>query len=159
MFGFKGLHHIAISVPSMAEAKEFYVGKLGFELVSDNELGASEKGDKVTELKGAACSMIMVKAGNLFLEIFEFHSPTPAEQDRRPVCDHGYTHLAFEVDDIQAAYDYLGEAGMKWHHSPVEMAEGYLMTYGRDPFGNVIEIQQLVGGLPFSFDQLSLPYQ
>jgi catechol 2,3-dioxygenase-like lactoylglutathione lyase family enzyme len=154
MFGFKGIHHIAISVPSLQEAKAFYVDKLGFTVVDEDHIPPSADGDKVTALKNADCNLMMVKAGNLFLEFFEFHHPTPTPQDSRPVCDHGYTHFALEVEDIQVAYDFLKEAGVQWHHTPARAAEGYMATYGRDPFGNVIEIQQLVCGLPYSFDQL-----
>ena len=154
MFGFKGVHHIAISVPSLAEAKSFYVDKLGFPVADEAHLPASDDGDKVTGLHKADCDVLMVKAGNVFLEIFEFHSPSPNTQSNRPVCDHGYTHLGFEVEDIHSAYQFLEQAGVQWHHTPVEAGEGYLMTYGRDPFGNVIEIQQLVAGLSYSFEQL-----
>lgn len=157
MFGCKGIHHVAISVPSLADAKTFYVDKLGLVLADETPLPASELGDKVTELKNADSTVIMVNAGNVFLEIFEFHSPVAKAQGKnRPVCDHGYTHLAFEVEDIQQAYQYLEEAGVRWHHSPIEAGEGYMMTYGRDPFGNVIEIQQLANGETFSFNQLTL---
>ena len=154
MFGFKGIHHIAISVPSLKDAKAFYVDKLGFTVADEDHIPPSEEGDKVTALENADCHVLMVKAGNLFLEIFEFHEPTPLPQNNRRVCDHGYTHLALEVEDVQKAYQFLEQAGVQWHHTPVEAAEGYLMTYGRDPFGNVIEIQQLVSSLPYSFDQL-----
>ncbi len=154
MFGFKGIHHIAISVPSLEEAKTFYVDKLGFTVADEAHLPHSEEGDKVLALENADSNVLMVKAGNLFLEIFEFHHPTPLEQNNRRVCDHGYTHLAFEVEDVHQAYQFLEQAGVQWHHTPVEAGEGYLMTYGRDPFGNVIEIQQLVSGLSYSFDQL-----
>lgn len=155
MFGFKGIHHVAISVPSLAEAKTFYVDKLGFVLCDESHLAPSEDGDKVTGLRGADSHVLMVKAGNLFLEIFEFHNPAPKTQNNRPVCDHGYTHLALEVEDIQVAYEYLKQAGVRWHHTPTEAGDGYVVTYGRDPFGNVIEIQQLVDSLPYSFKNLS----
>lgn len=154
MFGFKGIHHIAISVPSLEQAKVFYVEKLGFSVADEAHLPPSEEGDKVAALKNVDCNVLMVKAGNMFLEIFEFHHPTPSLQDNRRVCDHGYTHLAFEVEDVHEAYQFLKQAGVKWHTTPTEAGEGYLVTYGRDPFGNVIEIQQLVSGLPYSFDQL-----
>ncbi len=154
MFGFKGIHHVAISVPSLAEAKVFYVDKLGFPVADEEHIPSSAEGDKVTALDSADCHVLMVKAGNLFLEIFEFHQPEPLAQDNRRVCDHGYTHIAFEVEDVHAAYVFLEQAGVQWHHTPIDAGEGYLMTYGRDPFGNVIEIQQLVEGLAYSFEQL-----
>jgi catechol 2,3-dioxygenase-like lactoylglutathione lyase family enzyme len=157
-FGFKGIHHIAISVSSMIEAKKFYVDTLGFAIIDSEHYPPSEEMDVVMALQGAECDMLMVNAGNVILEIFEFQSPAQSDQTSpRPLSDHGYTHLAFEVEDIQLAYEYLGDAGVRWHHSPAEAGEGYMMAYGRDPFGNVIEVQQLAGGFPHSFDQLSLP--
>jgi glyoxylase I family protein len=156
MFGFKGIHHIAISVPSLSDARAFYVGKLGFELCDESHLAASEEGDKVTQLENADSHALMVRAGNLFLEIFEFHTPEPNKQNNRRVCDHGYTHIAFEVEDIHVAYEFLQRAGVRWHHTPTDAGEGYVVTYGRDPFGNVIEIQQLVDGLQYSFERLEL---
>lgn len=156
MFGFRGIHHIAISVPSLAQAKTFYVDKLGFTVTDESHFPPSDESDQVLSLKGADSHVLMVQAGNLFLEIFEFHSPEPRHQHGRRVCDHGYTHFAFEVEDVHEAYRYLEQAGVQWHHTPVEAGEGYFMTYGRDPFGNVIEIQQLVSGLPYSYDRLRL---
>jgi catechol 2,3-dioxygenase-like lactoylglutathione lyase family enzyme len=154
MFGFRGIHHIAISVPSLDEARAFYVEMLGFEAKDESHFPPSIEGDQVLALESADSHVLMLKAGNLFLEVFEFHSPEPKQQNNRPVCDHGYTHLAFEVEDIQQAYRYLESAGVQWHSPPIEAGVGYMMTYGRDPFGNVIEIQQLEGGRPYSFAQL-----
>lgn len=155
MFGFKGIHHVAVSVPSLAEARAFYVDRLGFEVADEGHIPPSDEGDKVLALDKADCHVLMIKAGNLFLEIFEYHSPSPRAQSNRPVCDHGYTHLSFEVEDIHQAYQFLERAGVTWHHTPVDADEGYMMTYGRDPFGNVIEIQQLLAGTPASFEQLN----
>ena len=36
----------------------------------------------------------------------------------------------------------------------IDAGDGYLMTYGRDPFGNVIEIQQVPEERPYAFAQL-----
>ena len=154
MAGIRGIHHIGISVPSLVEAKAFYVGTLGFALVDETHFPPSAESDAVLALKQAESRVLMLKASNLFLEVFEFSSPRPAEQGSRPVCDHGYTHFALEVDDIAQSYEELAEAGVRWHCEPIDTGDGYLMTYGRDPFGNVIEIQQLIGGLPYSFDAL-----
>ncbi len=155
--GFKGIHHIALSVNSLEQARLFYVEKLGFEIVDQDQIPYSETGDCVTALDHAECNMMMVRAGNIFLEIFEFSSPEPKPQAfMRSVCDHGYTHMSFQVEDVHAAYRYLEEAGVQWHHPPVEAVEGYFMAYGRDPFGNVIEVQQLIDGQPYSFEKLTL---
>ena len=142
--GIKGIHHLAISVPDIEKAQSFYCDVLGLDLVTHWDFEASADGDAVLGLKDAAAKTIMVAAGNIYLEIFEFTSPAAKPQlNPRPVCDHGYTHLAFEVEDIHAAYTELEREGVQWHTAPSQAGEGYMATYGRDPFGNVIEIQQL----------------
>jgi glyoxylase I family protein len=155
MIKIRGVHHLAISVPSLQAAKAFYVDTLGFALADESELPPSKIADTVTQLTDAHSHVLMVNAGNVFLEIFEYHSPAPALQKRPRVCDHGYTHFALEVDDIDEAYQALAEAGVEWHCAPVEVDEGYRMTYGRDPFGNIIEIQQLQTDVPYSFSALN----
>jgi len=146
--GIKGIHHTAISVPSLNAAEEFYCNRLGLRKVLRWDFDTSEIGDQITGVKNAAAKTIMVDAGNTYLEIFEFTSPQARAQGDRPVCDHGYTHIAFDVDmaEIENVYRELEAAGVKWHcglsGSPED--DGSMrMTYGRDPFGNVIEIQAL----------------
>ena len=145
--GIKGIHHIAISVPDLEKARDFYCGVLGFDVAEKFDFGPDEESERVTRVKGAAADVLMLRAGNVHVEIFEYRNDGVAPQPPdRPVCDHGFTHFALEVDgDIQAVYDELERAGVEWH-SPVvgDLDElGYLVTYGRDPFGNVIEIQKL----------------
>ena len=145
--GISGIHHVAISVPDIEAAKNFYCGVLGFELADEFSFAPTEIGDQITGVKDAAADVIMLRAGNLHLEIFEYKNPGVGHQEAgRPVCDHGYTHLALEVDgDIQEVYDTLEKNGVNWHAPLLDDldGEGYAVTYGRDPFGNVIEIQKL----------------
>jgi catechol 2,3-dioxygenase-like lactoylglutathione lyase family enzyme len=145
MAGIKGIHHVALSVPDLEVAKSFYCDVLGFELADRYDFHRDDQVDRVLELKGASAKSMMVKAGNIYLEVFEFSHPSPATQDARPVCDHGYTHIALEVDDIEAVYDKLAAAGVRWHCPIQEVKDDavwFKSTYGRDAFGNVIEIQQ-----------------
>jgi catechol 2,3-dioxygenase-like lactoylglutathione lyase family enzyme len=145
--GIKGIHHLAISVPDLTKARAFYCGVLGFEVAEEFDFGPDEESDHVTQVKGAAADVMMLRAGNMHVEIFEFKNDGVNEQTgNRPVCDHGYTHFALEVDgDIDEVYDDLEKAGVSWHSPLVGSLdkEGYRVTYGRDPFGNVIEIQKL----------------
>ena len=153
----KGIHHISISVPSIEKAKDFFVDLLGFELVDEVRFRPTKDGDSVTELKDADSKMIMVNAGNIFIEIFEFITPPPdSSPKRKAVNELGYTHFAIEVTDIEKSYLELEQGGVKWHHPPIDSGDGYLMTYGRDPFGNVIEIQEIKSDQPFSYNQLSI---
>ena len=150
----KGLHHIALSVPSIDQALDFYCGAFGFDVVDHEHLPRSEEGDRVTQLHGVECTVAMLHAGNLFIELFEFHGPPPRQIERR-LCDFGMTHLSFEVEDVHDAFAKLQAHGVEWHCSPIDAGDGYLMTYGRDPFGNVIEIQQVPEPRPYAFARLS----
>ncbi len=145
--GIKGIHHLAISVPDLQKARDFYCGVLGFVVAEEFDFEASEESEQVTQVKGAAADVLMLRAGNVHIEIFEFKNDgVNAQPERRPVCDHGYTHFALEVDgDIDEVYVTLEKAGVLWHSPLVGSLdeEGYRVTYGRDPFGNVIEIQKL----------------
>ena len=145
--GIKGIHHVAISVPDIEAAKAFYCDVLGFELAEEFSFTPSELGDQITGVKDAAADVMMLRAGNVHVEIFEYKNADVTSQGpNRPVCDHGFTHFALEVDgDIEEVYQTLEEAGVRWH-APVMNdldGEGLAVTYGRDPFGNVIEIQKL----------------
>lgn len=156
--GINGIHHVAISVDNLDEAEAFYVGVLGFDLVDRYDFEASEIGDRITGLEDCSAKSLMISAGNVYLEVFEFLSPQPAGHDGdRPVCDFGYTHIALDVDPIQVhtVYEQLQEAGVRWH-CPLsdETDENLTMTYGRDPFGNVIELQALKPGCAFHGNQL-----
>ena len=153
--GLRGIHHLAISVPSLKAAKEFYIDTLGFTLADEISFGPDQQTDQVLGLKDARCNSMLVNAGNIFLEIFEFGSAQKAGHNSRPLSDHGYTHFALDVEDIDKAFDYLRGAGVSWHHNPVDTGDGYWMAYGRDPFDNVIEIQQLADGSTFSLNQLN----
>ena len=153
--GFRGVHHLAISVPSLDKAKVFYLEVLGFSLADEISFGPDQQTDQVLGLTKAHCKSILVNAGNIFLEIFEFDASEAVRPDSRRLSEYGYTHFALDVQDIQVAYGYLADAGVVWHHEPVDTGGGYWMAYGRDPFGNVIEIQQLADGSAYSLDRLN----
>jgi catechol 2,3-dioxygenase-like lactoylglutathione lyase family enzyme len=79
----------------------------------------------------------------LFLEIFEYKSifdrPTP------PVNQPGYGHISFEVEDIQATFDAVIEAGGTPLGEITDFgtaASPFFYVYVRDPEGNVIELEQ-----------------
>lgn len=158
--GINGIHHIAVSVPDLAAAEAFYCGVIGFEVKDRFDFSATADGDAVLALENGSAKSILLNCGNVYLEVFEFLSPDPKTQDSdRPVCDHGYTHIAFDVDDVYSAYHVLADAGVRWHSPPVRSSEcddPLIITYGRDPFGNVIEIQQLPRGVDYRLHDLDV---
>lgn len=139
----KAIHHTAISTPDLDRLTKFYCEQMGFELESESGWPQGvEIADNIVGLKNSAAKFVMLKLKDFRLEIFQFSSPEPRPGDpNRPVCDHGLTHLAFTVEDVQAEYDRLKKAGMIFHCPPQNM--GATVTYGRDPDGNVVELMQL----------------
>lgn len=136
------LHHTALSVPDLDQALAFYCGVLGFELELRTRWRRAEAIDTVIGLPGSAGQIAMIRLGEARLELFEYQAPTPAPQDpARPVHHHGITHLCLAVVDIEAEYQRLQAAGMTFFSAPVQLGLGHCV-YGRDPFGNVIELKE-----------------
>jgi catechol 2,3-dioxygenase-like lactoylglutathione lyase family enzyme len=150
--GVNGIHHIALSVPDLAVARNFYVDLLGFEVVGEMSWDQSESVgkdgpasviDEILGIKSSSAKQLMIRAGNLCLEFFEYTYPAQLPQDpNKPVNSYGYTHFALDVTDIESVYQRLLTAGVKFHTAP-KPGPGLSSTYARDPFGNVIEIQEI----------------
>jgi hypothetical protein len=84
----------------------------------------------------------MLKAGNAYLEIFEYAAPKARNTDPLRPCDRGYTHIALDVVDIRSEYDRLVKAGMQFCREPAELGD-IRAVYGKDPEGNIVEIQEV----------------
>jgi len=84
----------------------------------------------------------MLRAGNSYLELFQFLAPEPASDKPKLPFDKGYTHFCTDTDNIEADMERLLRAGMDFKgRKPVDC--GTIKTlYGWDPEGNIIEIQQ-----------------
>jgi catechol 2,3-dioxygenase-like lactoylglutathione lyase family enzyme len=152
--GIQGVHHIGISVPDIAKAREFYIDLLGaVEEVAPMEWSGSPFIDAVVGLKDSAAKQFICRLGNTHIEAFEYLNPRSPDQDPDKGVHHfGYTHFALQVDDIKATYERMLAAGIRFHAPPayetiVTAADGsksgYSATYGRDFFGNVFEIMEI----------------
>jgi catechol 2,3-dioxygenase-like lactoylglutathione lyase family enzyme len=136
-----GLHHPALSVPSLDDALDFYCKKLGFEPVMNAEIPSGIPPlDEAFGLPDAGCKVAMIKRGNSCIELFEFQAKdTPKGDPKRPVNQHGITHICFAVDDYEKDYAFMKDAGVVFNTPPQGESPGR-WAYGRDPFGNVIEL-------------------
>jgi catechol 2,3-dioxygenase-like lactoylglutathione lyase family enzyme len=142
-----GIHHVALSTGDVERLLGFYRDLLGFEVLFDQTWPeGTEVADAITGLEGSSARQVMLGADNAYLELFEYRSPTPRQGDpARPVCDHGITHVCLDVSDLDAEYQRLRAAGMRFHSPPQDLGAGVGVrtTYGRDPDGNVVELQEL----------------
>jgi catechol 2,3-dioxygenase-like lactoylglutathione lyase family enzyme len=142
----RGIHHVAINTPDLDRLSAFYRDVVGFEVVESTrfEWADSPELDTIVGIKGSAAKVVMLKAANAYIEMFEYQQPKARHPDRLNPSDHGYTHICLDVVDVQAEYERLSKNGMTFHAPPTSVEGGRIKTvYGRDPDGNLIELQEL----------------
>ena len=140
----RGIHHTAVSTVDLERSLAFYRDLLGFETVLDwSWPEGTANMNRTHGLPETAGRVVLLQAGNAMLELFEYATPGPRAADpERRLCDHGITHFCIDVDDIDAEYERLRAGGMSFHCPPVDYGT-VKTTYGRDPDGNVIELQEV----------------
>lgn len=122
------IHHIAIIASDYAKSRDFYVNKLGLELLRENP--RPKRGDVKLDLRLNA---------NTEIELFVMPSPPP-RVSRPEAC--GLRHLAFHVEDIEATIAELAEQGIPCE--PIRMDEytHRRMTFFFDPDGLPLELHE-----------------
>jgi catechol 2,3-dioxygenase-like lactoylglutathione lyase family enzyme len=145
----RGVHHVAISTPDLDRLAAFYTDVIGFEEVMSTSWRDRPIIDRMIGLTGSAARQVMLRAGNAYLELFEYESPVPKPAEPgRPPSDHGYTHFCLDVTDIDAEYERLSQNGMTFHSPPPTAEEigsdRIRAIYARDPDGNIVELQEII---------------
>lgn len=155
----RGIHHVGLHTPNMQRMLDFYEVGLGFEKKFDGEWRDSEGLDQVLDLENSAGRVVVLNAGNLHIELFEYSSPAPRVAEPLRACDYGYTHIGLDVTDVDAAWERLSELGITFRRRPVDLGPVKLI-YGRDPDGNLIEIQEFIDqDHPTAFKNLRMPVE
>jgi catechol 2,3-dioxygenase-like lactoylglutathione lyase family enzyme len=152
----RGIHHIAMRAHDFDRMLAFYQDAFGFTPIAPvSEWKNSPMIDSIIGLKGSAARTVMLKAGTCFIELFEYFAPAPRDNPPLRPQDFGYTHFCVDVTDIDAEYKRLQALGMTFAH-PAPVDAGDVKTvYGRDPEGNLIEIQQVADGHVLSLQGLT----
>jgi len=125
-----------IYVLDQDQAVDFYVGTLGLEINTDQDLGFMRF--LTVSIPGDPDRQIMLeKPGPPAMD--------PATADEvRALLTKGRTggHLFFTTDDAHKAYDELRAKGVEFTQEPTEQPYG--IDFGlRDPFGNHIRVAQM----------------
>ena len=88
--------------------------------------------------------MAMLRLGSYRIELFKYLSPASDRAPQRQ-CDQGYTHIAFEVSDVDAIHARLIEAGYRTTTPPISLRPGYSkLVYAYAPENAVIEFIQFL---------------
>jgi glyoxylase I family protein len=125
---FNRIHHIAIICSNYQVSKDFYVNKLGFEVLAEvyREQRQSHKLDLAVN-------------GVYQIELFSF--PEPMARASRPEAA-GLRHLSFEVDDVENVITELNEKGIATEAIRIDEFTGKKFTFFTDPDGLPLEIYE-----------------
>lgn len=139
----RGLHHVALHTADIERLTRFYRDVVGFELIAESQFEWKDDAtiDTIIRVPGSSAKTCLLRAGNIHLELFEYSSPPARGGAPLTPSDHGYTHICFDSDDVMADFARLRAGGMTFDREPVDI--GFARTiYGKDPDGNVVELQQ-----------------
>lgn len=144
----RGVHHISLATADLDKCLHFYGDLLGMTV---KHVVTIEPGDpafeKVVGMNARRAKAAVLNLGNLFMEIFCYEHPVPRGGERRPACDVGIRHIAFDVTDIHAEFERLKAAGVQSVSEPIFLPAGKCTSvYLYDPDGNICELQEIHAG-------------
>ncbi len=141
----RGIHHVGAHVHDMDRMVRFYREAFGFELLSEPFSWENDEFiDKIVDVPNSAAKGCMLRAGTCYLELFQYSAPEPDSPDPKKPYDKGYTHFCVDVINIEEEFERLKGLGMTFNQ-PAPINVGHVKSiYGRDPEGNVIELQEPV---------------
>ena len=120
-------HHIAIIASDWEKTKAFYVDKLGFSLIREVYRPAQDD------------YLRMLQLGDTCLEVF-----IKPQAPRRPTAPEamGLRHLAFCVEDVPVAAQWLNAMGIETEPVREDAVNGGRFTFFKDPDGLPLEIHE-----------------
>jgi len=155
--GFARIDHVSRTVPDLEAAVDFYTAVFGARLLyrmgpfDAADLPAEADGRDWTaahlDVPGARLEIAMLQlAPNLMLELFQYDKPEDACKTPPRNCDCGGHHLAFKVENLEAACAYLARHGCRILAGPIAMESGPTAgsraQYVVDPWGQYMELME-----------------
>ena len=140
------MDHVGVVVDDLPAATAFF-GELGLRLVGSGSV-EGDWVDRIVGLDGIRAEFAMVETadGNGRLELVKFHAPSGPGGDREaPANVPGLRHVAFVVDDIDAAVGGLRARGAELVGEVQRAGESYPLCYVRGPEGIIVELAEKIG--------------
>jgi catechol 2,3-dioxygenase-like lactoylglutathione lyase family enzyme len=146
----RGVHHISLCTTDLDRFVHFYRDLLGMKLDRISPLSPGfEPFETVVGLTNVTGYVAQFDLGNLNMEVFCYLEPVPRPGERRPACDAGIRHIAFDVTDIFTEFERLRAAGVEFISAPQHIPPGKCTScYCYDPDGNIVELQERFAGSP-----------
>lgn len=123
--GFGMVHHVAINAANYDREKDFYVNKLGFQVLGEYVFPSGTR-------------RLDCQRGQARLEIFQ----TAKALERPPEPHLGYRHLCFRTESIEETVAELKSKGIEVEEIREDSMAGGKMTFFYDPEGLTLELHE-----------------
>lgn len=124
-----GFHHVAIICSDYPRSKQFYTEILGFSVIAENYREARDS---------YKCDLALADGSQI--ELFSF--PSAPTRPSRPEAQ-GLRHLAFKVDNLDAAIQKLTDKGVECEPIRVDEYTEKRFTFFQDPDGLPLELYEV----------------
>lgn len=127
--GMRGVNHIGLTVPDMAQAVGFFSDVLGCQKATSFGPFRDDQGTFMQDLlavdpRAVVEEITLMRCGfGSNIELFHYTAPDQKTVEMRN-SDIGAYHIALYVDDIAAAADYFKAKGIKTLMGPLPVSEG-----------------------------------
>ncbi len=148
--GIRGMEHVGITVPDINQACDFFANILGAEVLFTAATDFKGEGDWMHEHlnvhpRSEIKEFRYVRLGNgTNLEVFQFTAPDQNTDGPLKNSDIGGHHMAFYVDDMTAAIQFLKDNDVKVLGEPTSYTDGpnlgLTWCYFMAPWGLQLEI-------------------
>lgn len=119
MLQLSSLHHIAIICSDYQKSKHFYTAVLGLQVIRE-----------VYRQERQSYKLDLALNGQYIVELFSF--PDPPQRPSRPEA-RGLRHLAFAVENLEAAVEELKRQGVVPEPIRIDEHTGKRFTFFADP--------------------------
>lgn len=147
----RGIDHVGLTVPDIAEAERFLVEGLGGELLYEMlgahqpPLGGVEVERAIGLPRGAAVTVVRMYAMGTGPGIELFQYSVEGQREASRASDLGWQHVGIYVDDLEAAIERAVAAGGEllgdpWDMIGAESGSGNRFCFVKAPFGALVEL-------------------
>lgn len=156
--GMRGVNHIGLTVPDLAEATTFFTDVLGCAKATSFGPFRDDEGTFMQDLlnvdpRAVVNEITLIRCGNgSNIELFDYDAPDQKTAFPKNSDIGGY-HIAIYVDDINAAAEYLKAQGLRTLLGPLPVNEGPVtgqtILYFYTPWGLQMEAISFPDGMAY----------
>ena len=138
-------HHIGINVVDINKCIPFYRDILGLDKTDDFEM----QGDFLDTVQGKGGMdyriVRFMSPEGFQVELLQDRAHPTTPQGRTTLQDAGIRHFAYQVDNVDMAYERVKEYGYETISKPETSDDGSMrLFFVRDPELNLVELMQLL---------------